>query len=114
MSDCKRYKVVSIGKDRLGKVEIRTNYNKTECSGEVGNCGCIHSEIALLEVMPDPELVIVSHSPCINCAKALVESGVERVYYVSRYRLDDGIKYLLENDVEVAQIGAGELIKEVM
>lgn len=113
MGECKRYRVLAIGRDREDNVEIEGNYNDNECTGVPGECGCTHAEIRLLEKMPNPEVVVVSHSPCINCAKALVDAGVESVYYVKQYRLTEGIEYLVKHYVYVAQIGAGS-IKEVL
>lgn len=105
--------VVAIGKDREGNVEICRNGNYNECLNIPGACTCVHAEMSLLKKMPNPEVVVVSHSPCISCAKALVDAGVESVYYVKQYRLTEGVEYLVKNYVYVAQIGAGS-IKEVL
>lgn len=113
MGECKRYKVLAVGKDKEDNLEIQSNYNEEgECTGVPGSCGCTHAEIRLLGTMPNPQIMVVSHSPCINCAKALVEAGVECVYYVKKYRLTEGIEYLVQHGVDVAQIGAGTLIRE--
>lgn len=80
------------------RIARATNYNKTECTGEVGNCGCIHAEIALLERMT-PDVVYLSHSPCEACAIALKGAGVKEVYYHSEYRLRTGIDILTSGGV---------------
>lgn len=41
-----------------------------------------------------------SYSPCINCAKIIINSGIERVVYEREYRLRDGIE-LLEKCIKV-------------
>lgn len=51
----------------------------------------------------DAELFI-THSPCVECAKAIKSSGFKRVWYRTAFRLDDGIKLLLMLGVEVKQI----------
>lgn len=103
MGECKRYTVTAIGRD-FEKVVTATNGNEKECSGEIGNCGCIHAEINLLKEMPYPQSVWVSVSPCIDCAKALVESGVKVVGYDKKYRTLAGIDHLKKNGIAVMKI----------
>lgn len=98
---CKRMTIYTYGVDRFGDIEYARNGNTSECRNIPGNCGCIHAEINLLEKMPHPERVWVSHSPCLNCSKALHRAGVKKVYYTEPYRILDGIKYLESNGVEV-------------
>ena len=38
--------------------------------------------------------IFVTHSPCIDCAKLIYQSGISNVYYKTSYRDDDGIKFL--------------------
>lgn len=45
--------------------------------------------------------VVVSLSPCIQCAKQLYQSGVERVVYKEDYRDSSGVKYLKEHGIFV-------------
>ena len=105
MEKCKRYTVYAIGRNRDGDIEVANNYNEGHCTGEMGNCGCKHAEIALLEKMPLPVIVVLSISPCLNCAKALVKAGVSKVAYLGEYRIRDGIDYLIEHGVEVVNLG---------
>ena len=46
----------------------------------------------------------VTVSPCIMCAKLIVQSGIKRVIYDHRYRDDSGIKLLALCGVDVYQI----------
>ena len=43
----------------------------------------------------------VTSSPCIECAKLIIQSGIKRVVYGEKYRLDDGIKLLERAGIEV-------------
>lgn len=99
MKNCNRMTVHAIGIDRDGELEHATNYNTSYCTSEPGGCGCTHAEIALLEKMPNPKAVFVTHSPCMNCAQALIDAGVELVYFGVPYRKQDGWDYLYQNGV---------------
>lgn len=105
MGDCKRYLVKAIGMDKTDKLAYATNQNPGECTGEVGKCGCIHAEMVLLTRMPRPSVVVVSVSPCLDCAKVLVEAGVSLVIYQEAYRDAMGIAHLLDNGVQVHSPG---------
>ena len=39
--------------------------------------------------------MIVTHSPCKQCALAILQSGIEAVYYKHDYRDRDGVDYLI-------------------
>lgn len=43
----------------------------------------------------------VTSSPCIECAKLIIQSGIIRVIYSEKYRLEDGIKLLKRAGIEV-------------
>ena len=47
--------------------------------------------------------LFVTHSPCIECAKLIYQSGISRVYYGENYRDDTGIKFLEKSGVTVEQ-----------
>jgi len=46
----------------------------------------------------------VTASPCIECAKLIIQAGIKRVVYSQQYRLDDGIKLLERANIEVVFI----------
>ena len=48
--------------------------------------------------------LFVTHSPCLECAKLIHQSGISRVWYGENYRDDAGIKFLVMSQVEVRQI----------
>lgn len=45
--------------------------------------------------------IFVTHSPCIECAKLIFQSGIKNVYYRNTYRDDSGIKFLEKSGVNV-------------
>ena len=46
----------------------------------------------------------VTASPCMECAKLIIQSGIRRVVYRDEYRLTDGIDLLRRAGVEVEKI----------
>ena len=40
----------------------------------------------------------VTHFPCLNCTKALIQSGIKNIYYKSDYRLDEYAIQLMEGN----------------
>ena len=52
----------------------------------------------------DGALLFVSHSPCLDCAKLIYQSGINSVFYRHSYRSDDGIKFLKQSRVTVEQL----------
>ena len=47
--------------------------------------------------------LFVTHSPCLDCAKLIYQSGIRRVYFGENYRDDAGINFLKKSGVEVIQ-----------
>lgn len=43
----------------------------------------------------------VTAAPCIECAKLIIQSGIKRVVYAEKYRLDDGIRLMEKAGIEV-------------
>ena len=58
-------------------------------SSQPGNCGCLHSEQNCLikagAQLPG-KVMFVSASPCVMCAKMIINANVTRVYYRKAYR----------------------------
>lgn len=40
----------------------------------------------------------VTHFPCLNCTKALIQAGISEIYYDNNYRMDDYAIELLEKN----------------
>ncbi len=67
-----------------------------------GNCGCIHSEMNALVKAPGnvgDKVVFVSASPCVMCAKLIINSGVTHVFYRKAYRDPSGVEVLQQGGV---------------
>lgn len=47
--------------------------------------------------------LFVTHSPCLDCAKLIYQSGICRVYYGEKYRDDAGLNFLEKSGVEIIQ-----------
>lgn len=52
----------------------------------------------------DGATLYVTDSPCIECAKLIIQAGIVRVVYARSYRLSDGIDLLREAGIEVCQL----------
>ena len=50
----------------------------------------------------DGATLYVTTSPCMECSKLIIQSGIRRVVYSESYRLTDGIDLLKRAGVEVA------------
>lgn len=46
-------------------------------------------------------ILFITHSPCIECAKLIYQSGIHTVYYKNEYRSNDGIEFLIKSGVNV-------------
>ncbi len=57
----------------------------------------------------DGATLYVTSSPCIECAKLIIQAGIKRVVYSEEYRLKDGIELLKRAGIEVVlNTGEGE------
>ena len=50
----------------------------------------------------------VTASPCVECAKLIIQAGIRRVVYKDSYRLNDGIELLQRAGIEVEQVDEQE------
>lgn len=48
--------------------------------------------------------IFITHSPCIDCAKGIYQSGIATVYYKENYRSTQGIDFLQKSGVEVIKV----------
>jgi len=47
----------------------------------------------------------VTHFPCINCSKALINAGISRLVYTNSYRIDEhALNFLKAANIEIVQI----------
>jgi dCMP deaminase len=76
---------------------------------EAGNCGCLHSEENAVINCDAPRFtekyVFVTHLPCVQCAKRLINLGnVKGVFYGDDYRIRDSIELLNSVGIRAEQI----------
>ena len=62
------------------------------------------SKVAKSGNSADGATLYVTASPCMECAKLIIQSGIQRVVYRDEYRLTDGIDLLRRAGVEVEKI----------
>ena len=48
--------------------------------------------------------LFVTHSPCLECAKLIYQSGIGRVFYSENYRDNAGINFLYKSGLTVTQV----------
>lgn len=52
----------------------------------------------------DGATLYVTDSPCIECAKLIIQAGIRRVVYAREYRLHDGIDLLQRAGIETIHL----------
>jgi dCMP deaminase len=115
-SYCKRRQVGAlIVKDRM---IISDGYNGTP-SGFENNCEdedgrtkpyVLHAEanaitkVAKSNNSSEGATLYITTSPCLECAKLIIQSGISRVVYCDRYRVEDGIRLLERSGIQVDEL----------
>ncbi len=77
-----------------------------------GHCiATIHAEINALVYCAKEGISVkgcsayVTHFPCLNCTKALIQAGINKIYYQDDYRVDPYALELLENNkIEIKKL----------
>lgn len=107
-SSCGRLQVGAVLVDKDFENILAFGYNgnyrggPNECDSTTpGACGCLHAELnCLLKPERHPDSVLfVTTSPCIGCAKAIINSHIKMVYYKDAYRDDSGLQLLAKASV---------------
>lgn len=62
------------------------------------------TKIARSNNSSDGATMYVTASPCIECAKLIIQAGIKRVVYSEKYRLEDGVDLLKRANIEVLYI----------
>ncbi|MCD8293070.1 MAG: dCMP deaminase family protein [Prevotellaceae bacterium] len=97
------------------KMIISDGYNGTpsgfenvcEDEGNVTKPYVLHAEanaitkIARSNNSSDGATLYVTASPCLECAKLIIQAGIKRVVYSEKYRLEDGVELLKRAGIEV-------------
>ena len=108
-STCARLQVGTVITDAELEHVLAIGYNgnargfPNRCdSPEPGRCGCIHSEMNALVKAPGhvrEKVAFVTASPCVMCAKLMVQANVAYLFYREAYRDDTGLSVLREGRV---------------
>jgi dCMP deaminase len=115
-SYCKRRQVGALMVK--GKMIISDGYNGTPsgfenvCEDEQGYTKpyVLHAEanaitkVAKSNNSSENATLYVTTSPCLECAKLIIQSGIKRVVYTDRKESNDGIPLLERASIEVVQI----------
>ncbi len=74
-----------------------------ECDSPTpGSCGCIHSEMNALVKAPgalEGKVAFVTASPCVMCAKLMIQANIAYLYYRAPYRDSTGLEILSKGGV---------------
>ena len=105
-STCARLQVGTVVTDENLENVVAIGYNgnargfPNRCdSTEAGKCGCIHSEMNALVKSPGhlpDKVAFVTASPCVMCAKLMVQANVSHVFYREAYRDRSGLEVLAQ------------------
>ena len=108
-STCERLQVGTVITDERLENVLAIGYNgnarglPNRCDSMVpGSCGCIHSEMNALVKAPGrhrDKVAFVSASPCVMCAKLIINSGITHVFFRKAYRDPSGIEVLSQGGV---------------
>jgi dCMP deaminase len=109
-STCARLQVGTVITDAKLQNVVAIGYNgnargfPNRCdSTEAGKCGCIHSEMNALVKSPGQmrdKVAFITASPCVMCAKLMVQASVSHVFYREEYRDRSGLDVLERAGVE--------------
>jgi dCMP deaminase len=111
-NDCENT-VFVLDEESMGTDMISLGYSRTENGNWVKlktKPEVLHAEsnaIAKLAKSSNSGLgstIFVTHSPCMECAKLIAQSGISSVYYNENYRDDAGIRFLEKSGVEVTKV----------
>ncbi len=119
-SYCQRRKVGALVVKE--KMIISDGYNGTpsgfenvcEDEGNVTKPYVLHAEANAITKLArssnnsDGATLYVTASPCIECAKLIIQAGIRRVVYGEQYRMEEGINLLKRANIEVIYINVEE------
>jgi dCMP deaminase len=55
----------------------------------------------------DGASIFITHSPCMECAKLIFQSGIKEVFYGEDYRSSEGIEFLQKCQIEIEKLKLG-------
>lgn len=108
-STCARLQVGTVITDSALEHVVSIGYNgnargfPNRCDTDIpGACGCIHSEqnaVVKAEGHLRDKVAFITASPCVMCAKLLIQANVTYVFYREPYRKPDGLRILEKGGV---------------
>jgi len=111
-------KVIATGYN--GSVSGTDHCLEDGCLMVEGHCvRTIHAEVnAILQGaergIPKGFTAYVTHFPCLNCTKQLLQVGCKRVVYIHQYRIDEYAEYLYrEKEVELVNLPIEEVKRAI-
>jgi len=87
-----------VGQDEVGSLVLKS---KPEVLHAESNA---IAKLAKSNESGNDATLFVTHSPCLDCAKLIYQSGITTVYFKDNYRSNDGIEFLRKSNVEVTKI----------
>src|SRR5512142_185631 len=101
-----------------GKMIISDGYNGTpagfenicEDENDVTKPYVLHAEanaitkVAKSNNSSEGATLYVTSSPCLECAKLIIQAGIKRVVFTEKYRIEDGLKLLQRAGIEMVHI----------
>lgn len=122
--------VIVAGKSQLWSIGYNgPATNQPHCTGKhcavkpSGGCeNSIHAEVNAINIAKEFHRepwssggvdLYSTMSPCVDCARAIFNAYIKRVFYRHPYRLRDGIDFLIKEKIEVYRVtAAGFIVSE--
>lgn len=107
-----------IGTGYNGSVSGEKHCEDEGCLIQDGHCiRTVHAEVnailqcARLGTSLDNATIYVTHYPCVNCMKSILQSGINKIYYIHDYHNHEYSKYLCDlKDIEVIQMNESQFL----
>lgn len=95
-----------------GSVAGEVHCSEEGCYIESGHCiRTIHAEMnavlqcAKMGVSTEGAEIYVTHFPCINCTKSIIQAGISKIYYAEDYKNHSyAIELLLKSGIQAEKI----------
>lgn len=97
-------RIISMGYNGLTSGDDDSRCNNEDC---LGCADTVHAEMnailfaAKKGIATEGTTLISSYSPCINCAKHIINAGISTVIYFNPYRNNDGVLKLMEAGINI-------------
>jgi len=62
------------------------------------------AKIAKSTISADGSTLYLTDSPCFDCCKLIIQSGIKRVVYKREYRINEPIKFMEQAGIEVIKL----------